>query len=120
MPLHCDSAPRPYAPAAAAVVRLRSKVLTAEDVRGVRAEFTRLARRASACELLLDFYSVEASTAGGLGQLVALHRGLLAAGGALVLFNVGPSAHRVFELTRLTRVLDVRPAAGASVEGAPS
>jgi anti-anti-sigma regulatory factor len=58
--------------------------------------------------LALDLGEVGVPTAGTLGRLVALHHRLLASGGRLVLCNVGPRAFAVFELTRLTDLLDVR------------
>jgi anti-anti-sigma regulatory factor len=58
--------------------------------------------------LALDLSGVKVPTAGGLGQLVALNNRLLALGRRLVLCNVGPGAFEVFELTRLTELLDVR------------
>jgi anti-anti-sigma regulatory factor len=66
---------------------------------------------------LLDLGGVRVPTAGGVGRLVALHTRLRASGGRLVLCNVGQRAFEVFELTRLTELLDVRPA-GVDQEGA--
>jgi anti-anti-sigma factor len=59
--------------------------------------------------LVLDLGEVKVPTAGGLGELVALHHRLRASRRQLVLCNVGPQAFEVFELTRLTQLLDVRP-----------
>jgi anti-anti-sigma factor len=59
-------------------------------------------------DLVLDLTGMKMPTAGGLGQLVALHNHLQASGGRLVLCNVEPRAFKVFELTRLTQLLDVR------------
>src|SRR4051812_41831819 len=64
--------------------------------------------RPSGPTLVLDLGAVAAPTAGGLGQLVGLHRRLRAGGGRLVLCNVGARAYEVFEVTRLTELLDVR------------
>ena len=58
--------------------------------------------------LVLDLGGITVPTAGGLGQLVALHNRLRASGNRLVLSNVGPRAFEVFELTCLTQLLDVR------------
>jgi hypothetical protein len=46
--------------------------------------------------LMLDLAGVECLTADGLGGLVALHNGLRASGGGLVLWNVGERAYEVF------------------------
>ena len=58
--------------------------------------------------LVLDLSEVNDLTAGGLGQLVSLHKRLRASGGHLVLCNVGERAYEVFEVTRLIDLLDVR------------
>jgi anti-anti-sigma factor len=56
----------------------------------------------------LDFRHVEQVTASGLGQLVEFHKQLRAIGGRLTLVNVRAMPYEVFEVTHLTRVLDVR------------
>lgn len=81
---------------------IASPVLREEDVRGMLAE-------ASGRHLLLDLAGVECVTAGGLGELVALHNRLRDSGGRLVLVNVGERAFEVFAVTGLTGLLDVRP-----------
>jgi anti-anti-sigma regulatory factor len=58
----------------------------------------------------LDLHEVELVTASGLGQLVALHEALEAAGEGLVLENVPPRPCEVFEVTKLNEVLEVRAA----------
>jgi anti-anti-sigma factor len=58
--------------------------------------------------LCLDLADVESVTSVGLGKLVGLHKRVQAAGGHLTLYNVAPLVHEVFEVTRLTSVLDVR------------
>lgn len=67
--------------------------------------------------LLLDFGNVYAVTSTALGTLVALHRGLLAAGRHLTLRNLRPEVYEVFAVTRLDLVLDLRPA--EPEDGAP-
>jgi anti-anti-sigma factor len=59
--------------------------------------------------LRLDLADVRVATAGGLGQLVRLHKALRARGGKLTLRNVEEPVYEVFRVTRLTEVLDVRP-----------
>jgi anti-anti-sigma factor len=87
-------------------VHLTDPVLAADS-------FTRrlvpLAVEARASALHLNLAAVELPTAGGLGQLVALAKELRAAGVTFVLRNVKGLAYEVFEVTGLTRVLDVRP-----------
>jgi anti-anti-sigma factor len=66
---------------------------------------------------MLDLRAVKLPTAGGLGQLVALHKELRASGSQLVLCNVREEAYEVFRLTRLTELLDVRRAPVRTLPG---
>ena len=86
-------------PSPNAVASCNSPVLREEDVR----------EASNGRPLLLDLAGVECVTAGGLGQLVALHNRLRDTGGHLVLVNVGERAFKVFKLTGLNALLDVRP-----------
>jgi anti-anti-sigma factor len=82
-------------------VRIAHKFVDGAAVRALR----RLVRY----RLHLDFRDVRLVTASGLGQLVVLHQALRARGGRLTLGGLSAHLREVFEVTRLTRVLDVRP-----------
>jgi anti-anti-sigma factor len=58
--------------------------------------------------LFLDFASVEYLSSLMLGTLLRLHRKLKEAGRQLTLGNLRPDVYEVFEVTRLTLLLDVR------------
>jgi anti-anti-sigma factor len=62
-----------------------------------------------ALQLRLDLTGVRVATAGGLGKLLHLHKTLRARGGSLTVYNVPENVYEVFRLTRMTKVLDVRP-----------
>ncbi len=59
--------------------------------------------------LVLNFGNVTLVSAAGLGALVRLHKDLRAAGSALVLRGLRAPVYEVFEVTRLTDLLDVEP-----------
>ncbi len=65
--------------------------------------------------LHLDFREAQFITASGLGRLVSWHLRLQAQGGQLILMHVGEQVYEIFEVSQLTRILDVRPAAGAEL-----
>lgn len=65
--------------------------------------------------LTLDLGAVSALSSGALGKLLALNRAVRAAGGRLALVNPTPTVRRVFKLTRLDTVLDVRDAPALSL-----
>jgi anti-sigma B factor antagonist len=95
------------------VVKLTTDELGEENAGAVGEELSALAGRAAYPRLLLDLAEVRYLTSTGLGLFVALHHRARAAGGALSLANVSGPVREVFEVTRLTQLLDVRPGAEA-------
>jgi anti-anti-sigma factor len=94
------------AAAAVVVLQLTSDVL---DEQGLR-EACWLVDRPDTHALRLDLGLVRWPTAEGLGVLVTINKELRARGGGLVLVNLAADVLDVFECTRLTDLLDVRPA----------
>jgi anti-anti-sigma factor len=90
------------------VVKVREEVLSTRTIEAACDEFRRLVRETDRRELRLDFLGVRYLSAGALGKLVALQKEIRAAGGRLSLANVGGLVYEVFQVTRLTGVLDVR------------
>jgi anti-sigma B factor antagonist len=85
------------------------------NVHAVAAELSRLVGGRTRPRLRLDLGQVRYLTSTALGRLVALHKRVRAAGGALALANVTDPVYEVICLTRLHEVLDVRrPDAGSS------
>ena len=60
-------------------------------------------------KLRLDLGAVEYLTSVVLGKLISLNKKVRAVGGELCLFNVRPQVYEIFEVTHLTKVLDIRP-----------
>ena len=60
--------------------------------------------------LHLDFGNVCHVSSAALGTLVALHRGLLAAGRRLTFYGLSPEVYEAFAVNRLDGFLDLRPA----------
>lgn len=61
--------------------------------------------------LVVDLGRVEFIDSSGLGALISALKVLRAAGGDLKLVNLTPAVQTVLDITRLTRVFDVHPAA---------
>jgi anti-sigma B factor antagonist len=59
--------------------------------------------------MLFDLSGVRFLSSTGLGLMVALHKRLRDAGGSLTLFRLEGTVREVFEVTRLTRILDILP-----------
>ena len=60
--------------------------------------------------LTLDLGGVTALSSAALGKLVGLNRAVRAGGGRLALTNPSPAVRRVFRVTRLDTLLDIRDA----------
>ncbi|HEV3259396.1 MAG TPA: STAS domain-containing protein [Gemmataceae bacterium] len=67
-----------------------------------------LARAVRPGQLVLDFGNVAYLSTVMLATLVRLHKILETAGGRLVLCNLSPDISKVFEVTRLNVLLDIR------------
>ncbi len=72
-------------------------------------ELLALAEESSTSDVFLDFGNIEYLTSATLGTLVHLHKKLLARGRRLIIGNLLEQIHEVFKLTRLDRLLDLRP-----------
>ncbi len=109
-----------------AVVRFHGSAVNLDEhtVSLLRDQLLALAERPGPATLLLDFANVDFMSSLMLGTLVVLHRRLRASGRRLALRNLTPALYEVFEITRLTLLLDVRRAAGteavAAGSGAPA
>jgi anti-anti-sigma factor len=107
-------APDPCLPAVPAAefhtVQLLEASLDETNAEAVGAEWYRLAEERSSAHLLLDFGKVGYLNSTALAKLVGLYARLRASGRRLALENVAPHVYEVLHVTRLTTVLDVRPA----------
>jgi anti-anti-sigma factor len=92
-----------------AVVRLADPDLRGGSLRGVGGHLVRLARESGTRRVDLDLGAVRFPTAGGLGELVALHTALRAGGCRLTLSRVDPGVREALAATRLDSLLEVRP-----------
>lgn len=60
-------------------------------------------------KILLNFSSVEFLGSATLGKLITLEKRVRATGGKLKLSNIRPEILEVFQITKLTRLFDIRP-----------
>jgi anti-sigma B factor antagonist len=59
-------------------------------------------------KLLLNFGNVEFLSSAALGKLITLNKKLLAAKGRLILCNIDPQIHEVFEITKLDKFFNIQ------------
>ncbi|HJT75621.1 MAG TPA: STAS domain-containing protein, partial [Gemmataceae bacterium] len=85
-------------------------VLTEDVVATLGRPLEAAAAMAGGRTLVLDFGNVRSLSGAALGTLLRLNRKMRAAGGRLALRDVNAELYAVFELTRLTTLLDIDPA----------
>jgi anti-sigma B factor antagonist len=85
--------------------------LDAANAQALGAHLLVLAGRVGGGRLEVDLVNVCSLSDTCVGKLIALDRRLRAAGGSFALLNVRPEVYEVFELTRLTNVLNIHEAA---------
>jgi anti-anti-sigma factor len=83
-----------------------------ETLRHIHDQLLALAEGPDPPALLLDFGNVEYISSMALGTLVNLHKQLLARGRHLSIRNLNPQVLEVFTVTRLDKLLELRPADG--------
>ena len=91
--------------------RLECPALGEWDMQIMTPHLLDLARAAAGRDLRLDLSALEYLGSAALGAFVSLNRRVRANGGRLSLVNLRPAVYQIFELTRLTQVLDVQAAA---------
>jgi anti-sigma B factor antagonist len=69
-------------------------------------------------KLLLNFSNVEYMSSAALGQLINLHKRLVADHGRLVLCGMSPQIYEIFEITKLDRIFKIRRGDGPVDPGA--
>jgi anti-sigma B factor antagonist len=84
-------------------------ILDDQQIRAVEAELLKAVALNGQKRLILDFEHVHFMSSAVLGLLVKVHKRVIEAGGTLQLYNLDPKIHKLFEITRLTRIFDIVP-----------
>ena len=82
-------------------------IIEEQQIRDLEAELVSVVRKSGAKRLLLNFENVQFMSSAFLGLLVKVHKRVIEAGGTLQLHNLDPKLYKVFEITRLTKILDI-------------
>lgn len=82
-------------------------ILDEQQIRRLEGELLSVVKRNEDKRLLLNFENVRFMSSAFLGLLVKVHKRVIEAGGRLQLCNLDPKIHKVFEITRLTKVLEI-------------
>lgn len=91
------------------VVRfLDRKILDELNIQELGDELFRLVEEENRTKLLLSFGSVEFLSSAALGKLLTLDKKVKSHHGQLKLCDINPEIYKVFEITRLFKVFDIR------------
>lgn len=106
------------------VTFVESRILDESTIRAVGAEFDKLTLEAAADrKLLVNFVGVDYMSSAMLGQVMRLSKKCKADGIKLKLCGICPQVLEIFEITKLTKILDIEPdeaSALAAFSGAPA
>lgn len=83
------------------------KILDEQNIQIIGEQLFSLVDEQGRRKLLLNFGNVEYLSSAALGKLITLHKKLAAAGGRLILCNIDPQIHEVFEITKLDKVFNI-------------
>jgi anti-sigma B factor antagonist len=82
-------------------------IVDEQQIRNIETELLAIIAGNDEKRLILDFQNVEFMSSAFLGLLVRVHKRVIEAGGRLQLYNLDPKIHKVFEITRLTKIFEI-------------
>jgi anti-sigma B factor antagonist len=92
------------------------KILDEQNIQVIGEQLFSLVDEEGWRKLLLNFRNVEYLSSAALGKLITLNKKLQAAGGRLILCNIDPQIHEVFEITRLDRFFNIQKEEQAALQ----
>src|SRR5260370_652448 len=87
---------------------LDKKILDEQNIQIIGEQLFSLVDNEGCRKVLLNFSNVESLSSAALGKLITLNKKLQQAGGRLVLCNIDPQIHEVFEITKLDKFFKIR------------
>ena len=83
------------------------KILDEQNIQHIGEQLFGLVEQDGLSRLLLNFGNVEYLSSAALGKLITLNKKLQAVGGRLILCNIDPQIHEVFEITKLNKLFTI-------------
>jgi anti-anti-sigma factor len=96
----------------ATLVKLAIRDLDEPAIHSVKEQLTDLAGGIGPIELRLDFERIESMGSSALAMLVSINRKVAKNDGHVIVFNVADHLVKLFQLTRLDTILDIRSRRG--------
>lgn len=84
------------------------KILDEQNIQVIGEQLFGLVDEEGCRKLLLNFGNVEFLSSTALGKLITLNKKLQAAKGRLILCNIDPQIHEVFEITKLDKFFNIQ------------
>ena len=91
------------------VVINESRLLESRELDALAAELYQLVDKMDRKKLIVDFTKVQFLASAAIGVVTALHQKSQAIKGTLVLCGFRKEIHKIFEITRLTKLLKICP-----------
>lgn len=92
------------------VVRfLERRILDELSIQEIGDELFGLVEQQGKSKILLDFQDVDFLSSAALGKLITMDKKVKNHGGQLMLCGIHPEIYKVFEITRLCEVFEIRP-----------
>lgn len=85
------------------------KILDEQNIQMIGDDLFRLVEELGKLKLLVNFANVEFYSSAGLGPLMRLHQELVSRKGKLVLCTIAKPILEMFELTKLDKMLAIKP-----------
>ena len=92
------------------------KILDEQNIQVIGEQLFSLVDEEGLRKLLLNFSNVEYLSSAALGKLITLNKKLQAAGGRLILCNIDPQIHEVFEITKLDKFFNIQKEEQAALQ----
>src|SRR5215813_13012952 len=83
------------------------KILDEQNIQIIGEQLFSLVDEDGRRKILLNFGNVEYLSSAALGKLITLNKKLQTAGGKLILCNIDPQIHEVFEITKLDKFFKI-------------
>ena len=84
------------------------KILDEQNIQIIGEQLFSLVDEEGCRKLLLNFGNVEFLSSAALGKLITLNKKIQAAKGRLILCNIDPQIHEVFEITKLDKYFNIQ------------
>ena len=84
------------------------KILDEQNIQIIGEQLFSLVDEEGCRKLLLNFGNVEFLSSAALGKLITLNKKIQAAKGRLILCNIDPQIHEVFEITKLDKFFNIQ------------